>query len=386
MSESSKEPPPQKILVTGGAGFIGSRLALALKSNGHDVQIIDILAPQIHGVIDPASVHPLESEYSIPVHRVDVRNRAGVAKLLQQSNAIVHLAAETGTGQSMYQIAHYADVNVQGTAVVLDLLSEIDHDVNKLVVASSRAIYGEGAYICQNHGIVYPTGRKLENLEKRQYEPRCPLCNEATTLTATDEAAKVAPNSVYGITKQVQEQLFLTIGEAKGISTTSLRYQNVYGPGQSLKNPYTGILSIFSTSILNGNALCIFEDGLESRDFVFVDDVVDATCLATLDRSATYEAFNVGYGSPTTVIDVAESLMECYGSDVGYSVSHNFRLGDIRHNYANIDSISSRLGFSPKIDFNTGVGLFAEWVKAQVVEPDRYSESIDALKAKGLYR
>lgn len=269
----------KNVLITGGAGFIGSNLALKLISKGYTVTVLDNLSPQIHGE-NPKETSPLFLSIKDKVKFIEgtVTNIEDWKKALEEQDAIVHYAAETGTGQSMYEVQKYVDVNVTGTSLMLDLLVNGSYNVKKVVVASSRSIYGEGKYISKELGAVYPKHRIAEDMAKGDFEPNYKDSSELT-LVATDEDSKIHPSSVYGITKQNQEQMVLTVCPTIGIAGVAFRYQNVYGPGQSLKNPYTGILSIFSTQIKNGNGINIFEDGKESRDFVFINDVVDATIL-----------------------------------------------------------------------------------------------------------
>lgn len=375
-----------RILITGGAGFIGSRLSVKLTDRGHKVTLLDTLSTQIHGE------NPYESDLvkSIPKQVVlikgDVQDQKLMEELITQNEAIIHLAAETGTGQSMYEIQHYSAVNIQATATLMDLLTNKKHSIQKVVVASSRAIYGEGQYECETHGMIYPSARAEADLLRGDFKVKCPHCNTNAKLVATSEESRVHPTSIYGVTKQVQEQMVMIAGEAVGLPVTALRYQNVYGPGQSLKNPYTGILSIFSTRILNNNPISIFEDGLESRDFVYIDDVVDATVMSLEMEEANGEVFNVGSGVPVTVLEVTKTLLEMYGSDLEYNISGNFRLGDIRHNFADLKKIKEKLGFSPKFSFAQGIKNFTDWVKTQQVEEDKYEQSIMEMKAKGLYK
>jgi dTDP-L-rhamnose 4-epimerase len=299
---------------------------------------------------------------------------------------VVHLAAETGTGQSMYEIERYVDVNIRGTALLLDLLANQQHSVRKIIVASSRSIYGEGRYHCANHGYVYPPARLASDMERGDFYVKCPHCNVNAELMATTEDSQIHPSSIYGITKQNQEQMVLTIGASLDISAIALRYQNVYGPGQSLTNPYTGILSIFSTRIKNGNEIIIFEDGEESRDFVFIDDVIDATVSSIEMADAGQHALNIGAGVRTSVLDVARSLITAYGVDVPVKVSGNFRLGDIRDNYADITKARALLGFEPKINFEMGIRRFTTWVNSQDVMEDAFESSISEMRSKGLFK
>ena len=376
----------KSILITGGAGFIGSQLSLRLIEDGNQVTVLDNLSQQIHG--EDAKKSPLFKSIEGKVNFIegDVRSKDDWIKALHKQDIVVHFAAETGTGQSMYQIEKYADVNVKGTSILLDLLANGDHSVEKVVVASSRAIYGEGKYSCLKHGYVYPNDRQDETLSNGIFDPQCPVCNASLSFEATDENSKIHPSSIYGITKHNQEQMVLVSCKSLGIPAVALRYQNVYGPGQSLSNPYTGILSIFSTRILNGNPINIFEDGEESRDFVFIDDVVEATRLSMFSKDANDDVFNIGSGVATTVSKVASSLQEHYSSDVEITVSGNYRLGDIRHNKADISKAQKILGFEPKVMFEEGIKLFSNWVLKQELQEDNYNKSIQQLKDKGLMK
>lgn len=376
----------KNILITGGAGFIGSNLALKLISKGYNVTVLDNLSPQIHG-INPKQTSPLFLSIKDKVKFIEgtVTNAEDWKKALEGQDAVVHYAAETGTGQSMYEVQKYVEVNVNGTSLMLDLLVNGDYSIKKVIIASSRSIYGEGKYMSKELGAVYPKHRISNDMDQKDFEPNYPN-SSALTLVATDEDSKIHPSSVYGITKQNQEQMVLTVCPTIGIAGVALRYQNVYGPGQSLKNPYTGILSIFSTQIKNGNGINIFEDGKESRDFVFIDDVVDATILGLEKDEANNQAFNVGTGVAIDVIAVAKGLAKNYGQEVLINISGNYRLGDIRHNYADLTKIKSVLGFTPKVSFDEGLEKFTQWVNTQEVQEDQYQKSINEMKAKGLYK
>lgn len=376
----------KNVLITGGAGFIGSNLALKLIEKGYDVTVLDNLSPQIHGD-NPTETSPLYLSIKDKVKFIQgtVTSKEDWKKALQGQDAIVHYAAETGTGQSMYEVEKYVDVNINGTALMLNLLVNGDYGVKKVIVASSRSIYGEGKYISKELGSVYPTQRTADFMDQGDFEVKYAGSSELT-LVATDEDSKIHPSSVYGITKQNQEQMVLTVCPTIGIAGVAFRYQNVYGPGQSLKNPYTGILSIFSTQIKNGNSINIFEDGKESRDFVYIDDVVDATILGLEKEEANNQVFNVGTGVATDVLTVANELVKNYGIDVSIKVSGNYRLGDIRHNYADLTKINKFLGFQPKVSFEQGLKKFADWVNTQEIQEDKYQKSIDEMKAKGLYK
>ena len=286
----------------------------------------------------------------------------------------------------MYEIEKYTAVNIGGTSLMLDLLTNTKHSVEKVIVAASRAIYGEGRYLSEEMGYVYPLSRADEDMRRGDFECKYPGCTKPLRLVGTTEDSAIHPTSVYGITKQVQEQLVMTVCPAIGIAPVAFRYQNVYGPGQSLSNPYTGILSIFSTRIKNGNGINIFEDGRETRDFVYIDDVADATILGLEKASADGEAFNVGTGVATDVMTVARTLIDKYGIEVPLTVSGNYRLGDIRHNFADISKARRLLGFSPRWSFDAGIERFARWVDGQQVQADRYEDSIEEMKRKGLYK
>lgn len=372
-----------KILITGGAGFIGSNLSLKLIEKGYEVTILDNLSPQIHGEYSPLYESIKEKVNFI---KGTVLSYDDWKKALCNVDVVVHLAAETGTGQSMYEIEKYTDVNIKGTSIFLDILANEKHSVKKMIVASSRSIYGEGKYECSKCGIVYPNERKYEDMSKGDFAVKCPICGVDANLLATDEESKVHPSSIYGITKQVQEQMFMVMGKSLGIPAVAFRYQNVYGAGQSLSNPYTGILSIFSTRIKNDNEINIFEDGKESRDFVYVDDVIYATILGIEKDEANYEVFNVGLGQAIDVNTVANTLVKAYGSKSKITISGNYRLGDIRDNYADLTKIKDKLGFEPKVSFTEGIRRFTSWVEKQEVMEDKYEKSIEEMKKKGLYK
>jgi len=374
------------VLITGGAGFIGSNLALKLIDYGYVVTVLDNLSHQIHG--DNPDLSPLYVAIKDKVTFVKgtVESKADWLSALDGIDTVVHLAAETGTGQSMYLIKRYSDVNISGSAIFLDLLANEKHHIKKIIIASSRSIYGEGKYLCQVHGTVYPDARDDTSMQQGDFNVKCPICGINVEPLATDEESKIHPSSIYGVTKQVQEQMFLITGNSLGIDTIALRFQNVYGAGQSLSNPYTGILSIFSTRIKNGNDINIFEDGRESRDFVYIDDVVNSILLAIESDKAAGKSYNVGSGVCTDVLTVAETLKNIYQSASRIHVSGNYRVGDIRHNYADLKIIQQDLGFEPQISFAEGMKKFTDWVNLQDVQDDRYDHSIDEMKKKGLYK
>lgn len=376
-----------KILITGGAGFIGSAMARALVARGDQVTVLDSLSPQIHGESAENSALVASLPAEVTLVKGDVRLRDDWLKVLPGQDVVVHFAAETGTGQSMYEIDRYVDVNVRGTSLLLDLIgNKVDgcNSVKRVVVASSRSIYGEGKYKGTD-GPVYPGARDDADLVNGIFECRDPRTGELLEPLPTDEESKIHPSSIYGITKQVQEQLVLVGAAALGIQGIALRYQNVYGPGQSLKNPYTGILSIFSTLLLQGKDVNVFEDGKETRDFVFIDDVVAAT-VAAIDADVTGQAFNIGTGEATDVITVASALKDAYGKGGDIKISGNYRVGDIRHNFACLTRARDALGYSPRVSFSDGVKRFAAWVMTQHVEDSGYQRSVEEMRSKGLLK
>lgn len=373
----------EKILITGGAGFIGSNLSLQLIEKGYKVVVLDNLSPQIHGNNNDSPLYNSIKDI-VEFIEADVRDRDAVSKAFSGVDVVVHLAAETGTGQSMYAVQKYIDVNCTGTGVLLDVLLNEKNTVKKVVLASSRAVYGEGRYWGKN-GVVYPTLRSEKQMQQKKFEPLGDD-GEELQLQATDETSKINPLSIYGITKYNQEQYIQLACASINIPSVIFRYQNVYGPGQSLKNPYTGILSIFSTQIKNGNSINVFEDGKESRDFVFIDDVVNATILGIEKPEANNQIFNVGSGVAISVIQVAETLKRLYLSSVEIKTSGNYRIGDIRHNYADLEKIKKQLGFAPQTDFETGISLFVAWVNQQQIEKDNYEKSMIELAEKGLFK
>lgn len=373
-----------RTLITGGAGFIGTHLARKLLAQGQQVTLLDNYSPQVHRGLPGALPHDLQGRVSLVVE--DVCNGPVVADLLKRHDALVHLAAETGTGQSMYEVERYERVNIAATARIFhELANDPQRTITKVVVASSRSIYGEGRYHCQQHGIVNPSARAVEDMKSGRFEPVCPNCAGPVDLRATDEDAPLQPSSFYGLTKQVQEQMTLLFAKALGISGLALRYQNVYGPGQALHNPYTGILAIFSGLARQGKTIEIFEDGAESRDFVFVEDVVNATA-ACLDPSIQgVDVFNVGSGVGTSVMDVAQTVNAYYGGKSQIRVSGAFRVGDIRHNIADLTKARARLGFKPTWSFGDGLKAFLDWAEANAAESDTgYERSLAEMKSKGL--
>lgn len=374
------------LLITGGAGFIGSRLASKLAQENCSVTVLDNLSAQVH------TDRPEESHLfrllgrDVGFIRGDVTCREDVLRALAGQEVVVHFAAETGTGQSMYEIERYCRVNVGGTALLLDVLANSKHSVRRFVVASSRSVYGEGKYWSVEMGTVYPDHRSAVAMNSGDFEIKYPGCTQPLTAVATDEESKLHPSSVYGISKLTQEQLVMTVCPAVGIVPVALRYQNVFGPGQSLSNPYTGILSIFSNLIMSGKSINVFEDGLESRDFVYLDDAVEATILAICRPEAANEIFNVGSGQPISVRAVADALSRRLGIEVPIAVSGNYRIGDIRHNYACLKKIGRLLGYQPKFTFESGVERYCAWARSAGSAASNYEASLAEMRQKGLLK
>lgn len=376
------------VLITGGAGFIGSHLARALLASGHQVRILDPLAPQIHGVL-PSGLDWLLGE-GVNFLRGSVTDEKQVRAALAGAEVVVHLAAETGTGQSMYEISRYNEVNVGGTAVLLDVLAnDPDRRVKRVVLASSRSIYGEGTYVCpacSPEVRVHPDSRPAAQLAAHRWEHACRSCGSALAPVPTREDAPSKPVSIYAATKHAQEELVRIACSSLGIDHAILRLQNVYGEGQSLNNPYTGILSIFSTRVRRGDALPIFEDGLETRDFVHVEDVANAFVQAVQAPGAVGQAINVGTGVKTTVLEIAGQLCDSFDAPRHLVTTSEYRLGDIRNNFADVGRLASVLGCQARIGLAEGLDRFAAWVRQQPLPPDRLQQANAELKARNLMR
>jgi dTDP-L-rhamnose 4-epimerase len=372
----------RRVLVTGGAGFIGTHLIRALLEEGCEVTVFDNFSLQIHGGSTElaADIAP-----NVRLIHGEVQDFHAWERALPGHDTVVNLAAETGTGQSMYEVARYEQVNLAGTANLYEILAKGKvKTVERVVVASSRAVYGEGAYACDEHGTVYPRSRSAEEKNRGSFDPLCPLCGGACRPIPTPESAPFQPSSFYGLTKQVQEQMTLMFGGVLGIPSFALRYQNVYGPGQSLKNPYTGILAVFSNLARAGSDINVFEDGLESRDFVYIEDVVRATASCVKSEKGGTHVLNVGSGEKTTVLEVAESINRFFGGKSSVQVSGAFREGDIRHGMADLTRVQAEIGFAPAWTFQRGLTEFLEW--AEDFEPDStgYEQSLAEMKQKGL--
>jgi dTDP-L-rhamnose 4-epimerase len=370
-----------RILVTGGAGFVGSHLVDALLEAGHHVRVLDSLEAQVHGTGAgrPAHVAP-GAELQVG----DVRDRQAVEAALDGIEAVFHLAAVVGVGQSMYEIERYVSANSLGSAVLLEELVRRRHSIRKLIVASSMSTYGEGAYRSQDGALAYPMLRPEPQLAARRWELEG---HDGRPLepVATPESKPLAPTSVYAVTKRSQEEMFLTVGDTYRIPTVALRYFNIYGPRQALSNPYTGVVAIFSARLLNHDRPLIFEDGRQTRDFVHVSDVVRANLLALGKDEANGRVYNVGTGRPTSILQVAGLLAEELDVQGEVELTGRFRAGDIRHCYADISRIERELGFRAKVSLERGIRELLAWLRGQNPD-DRVEEAVRELASRGLAR
>lgn len=371
------------VLITGGAGFIGTHLARKLLREGCEVSVLDNFSSQVHGDVRELAPDLLDH---VQLFRGDVRDERVVSRALANQDVVVHFAADTGTGQSMYELVRYQSVNVGGITSILErLVNDPTLRVSKVVVASSRAIYGEGKYQCAEHDTFYPGQRLLEDLQAGKYEPRCPLCGAAGTPEATSEDSPLNPLSFYGLTKQFQEQMVLMFARTRRFSAYALRYQNIYGPGQSLQNPYTGILAIFSNLARSDSPIQIFEDGQQSRDFVYVEDAVEATWRCLCLESNLVESLNVGTGQRTTVLEVAEEIVQFFRSKSTVSITRAFRHGDVRHNFADMGRIQNTLHFNPLFTFAQGLKKFLAWAEEQETMSAGYESSLKEMRDRGVF-
>jgi dTDP-L-rhamnose 4-epimerase len=367
------------VLVTGGAGFVGSHLVDALLARGERVRVLDNLDPLAHPGGEPPSALDPEAELLIG----DLRDRAAVERALEGVHCVFHLGGVVGNGESMVNVGRAVDSNAGGTATLLEAVIDRREHVRRVVVASSMVVYGEGSYECARHGGVSPQQRSTAQLRQRRWEPLCPDCGEPLRPVPTREDAPLRPTSVYGITKRDQEELALMLGQAYGIETVALRYLNVYGPGQALANPYTGVAAIFAARLLNLRRPRVFEDGGQIRDLVHVADVVRATLAAADATQAPGQALNVATGRRVRVLELGQRLAEALDSTLEPEVSGEYRAGDIRHCFADTTRAAELLGFEAQVPLERGLPELAEWVATQVVD-ERGDEALAGLRARGL--
>ena len=370
----------RRVLVTGGAGFVGSHLVDALLERGDRVRILDNLDPQVHG---PDRRRPAWVPGDAELIQGDMRSADDVRRSLREIDVVYHLAAAVGVGQSMYQIADYTDVNTLGTAHLLQALVDERGGVEKLVVASSMSIYGEGRYARPDGAEPTAVLRTPDQLRAHQWEPR-DVDGTVLAPVATDEQKPLDPTSIYALTKADQEKMVLMVGAAYGIPSVALRFFNIYGPRQALSNPYTGVAAIFSARLLNGQPPLVFEDGGQKRDFVSVHDIVQALLLSAEEEAAVGKAFNVGSGRAVTVREVAQTLAAVLGSDVEAQVVGKYRVGDIRHCFADISLAREVLGYEPRVTFEQGMQELVEWLQEQERPEDHVETHAAELAARGL--
>ncbi len=368
----------KRVLVTGGAGFVGSHLVDALLREGHVVRVFDNLSPQVHPQGLPAYLAT-----DIEFVQGDMRDLDAVRDALTDIDVVYHKAAAVGVGQSMYEIAQYMGANTQGTANLLQAILDSKRQFEKLIVASSMSIYGEGKYRCVTHGETAPPPRPLEQLKRKQWEAQCPTCGAELSPVATDETKPLQCTSIYALSKKDQEQMCLLYGRTYGLPVVALRYFNIYGTRQALSNPYTGVAAIFAARLLNRNAPMVFEDGAQQRDLVSVHDIVRANLLALESSKADGMAINIGSGSPISIAEVAKELARSLGVDADAEITSKYRAGDIRHCFADITLARRVLGFEPKFQFAVGIHELVEWLRSQSAS-DRVSDATQQLTAHGL--
>lgn len=378
----------KNVLITGGAGFIGSEILSQLNRTGlWNITVLDTLNEQIHGKEPEESFLYQKVKGKCKFVKGSVTDIDTVVPLVKDAEYIIHLAAETGTGQSMYQINLYNETNVMGTSNILQAISLLGQEsrVKKIILSSSRSVYGEGKYECPNCGVIYPDCRDRERMQNGDFNVYCPNCGEKLKLVKTTEDSAIKPASLYAFTKYTQELMLRTMCPALNVDYTIFRFQNVYGVGQSLKNPYTGILSIFSSLMLENKPINVFEDGLESRDFINVVDIAAGVIAALDNEKSNGEIINLGSGKGTTVLGITEILKKAYKSDSVINITGDFRLGDIAHNIADITKAVDILGFSQSVGIEEGLNQFCEWVKGQEHDNSGYENSLKEMEQAGMF-
>ena len=368
----------KNILVTGGAGFVGSHLVDALVAAGHNVRVFDNLTPQVHGHTVPDYLSP-EAEFI----RGEMQDSSALRRALDGVEVVFHMAAAVGVGQSMYEISHYMGTNTQGTAVLLQELLSRRSKVQKLIVASSMSIYGEGKYLCAQCGEMAPQLRSNEQLRTKQWEMPCPECGEALAPIPTDESKPLQCSSIYALSKKDQEEMTLLFGRTYGLPVVALRFFNIYGSRQALSNPYTGVAAIFASRLLNGNRPLVFEDGKQMRDFVSVQDIVHANLLAMERSGGDGMALNIGSGEPVSIREVAATLAEALHTNMAPELTEKYRAGDIRHCFADISAARKHLGYQPRVRFVDGIKDLVGWLRFQQPR-DRAAEAVAQLSSFGL--
>lgn len=367
----------KRVLITGGAGFVGSHTADALVKAGHEVVIFDNLTQQVHHGRIPHVPEGAEFIYG------DVRDLTKLSTAVKGAEVIFHLAAAVGVGQSMYQISEYTSTNNLGTANVLQAILDTRSTPEKLVVASSMSIYGEGKYLCSDCGELAPSPRPLEQLKHKNWETLCPVCGQPLMPVPTSEHKPLQCTSIYALSKKDQEEMTLLFGRTFQIPTVALRYFNIFGTRQSLSNPYTGVAAIFASRLMNGKAPIIFEDGHQMRDFVSVHDIVKANLLVMERSSADGKALNIGSGTAVTIQEVAAELGSALDVTVPAEISGKYRAGDIRHCFADISAAREFLGYRPSVNLKAGIEELVSWIESQQAH-DTVDQAMQVLTVHGL--
>ena len=368
-----------KILITGGAGFIGSHLADALVGKGEEVTLFDNLDPQVH----PGGHPPDYLNRSARFVRGDILDYGTFKDAIVEADVIFHYASAVGVGQSQYEISKYVEVNTVGTANLLHALVNEKHDIRKVILAASMSSYGEGPSRCDSCGVFRPSLRPAEQMARGEWEVLCPSCGATSTPIPITEDAAQHCNSIYAITKKTQEEMVLNIGQTYGIPSVALRYFNAYGTRQSLSNPYTGVIAIFMSRIKNDRPPVVYEDGLQSRDFISVHDIVRVNLMAMENEAADYRVFNIGTGTPLSIRSIAETLARLDNKEIEPEVTNTYRKGDIRHCYADTTAVREALDFEAQVDFEQGMEEIIEWSRSAQAE-DRFEAARSELAEKGL--